>query len=401
MSKSLVVLTLGAFLIAFLVPPMAEAARDRSGSRDDSWESRTEKIPAERMNKAFARAEARGLFGKFSFDLATQKATGKFVNFTWDSSTKSVKNYTVRGAPVLDSLSLSPALNVTKVKNVGSVLRVRGSNGGIAIHNNPLGLIRVHANASLTATFTLPAGAATAAFGDAGKSIRINYAAPHNATHAHVVRLGNATIANSTGTITVTMGDGDGLLFAVHPPATNFKHLEKSFHSELLATSKGHYGGSIDVISADGSPVDVPVDLGVGLSTQSMAAGRVVIKATGEGKGRVVLIRIDPDVFMKAKVKVKLDGQDVAVGNDTTVTLGTEPTSAAASVETTDETVTAAVSLSSFSDHTITIESESAATTSAAATSETAGAARGTPALGLTLIVAGVLVGLAGVRRRP
>lgn len=402
--KTVGIAVLAALAVALLVgPSFVEAARERRSSFEDQADQRWENLPEGRKAKVLAEAEARGLFARFSFDLATRQVSGKWVNFTWDNTTKSLMSYAVRNVTVLDSLTLGSSFTVTKIKAVGSVLRAKGPMGGIAVHNNPLGLVVFHANASLSVTFDLPTGASTVAFGEAGKSIRINYAAPNNATHAHVARLGNATITNTTSLITVTMQAGDGFLFAVHPPALNFAHHEKHFHDQIVAAYKGNYGGSIDVLDADGSTAGVPIDLGVQLSAESLVKGKAVVKATGEGKGRVLIIRLDPDMFPNAQIRVLIDGTAVSVGTNNTQTLAMVPTSAAASAEASPEGVTVAVAVASFSDHTITVESASTTTptTTSPATSTTP-TTTARPSPGVLAWAALAALGLAGVvlRRR-
>ncbi len=361
-----------------------------------------------KRDAGLARAESHKLFAKFAYDERANSARGAWVRLNLSPMTGAVSDYWAKSTngTVFDSLTMTPR-GASDVAVHGAVLRARGEDHRLSVHNNPLAMLKLGVGNATDVEVALPADASGAtAYKNSTRHARVDYA---GGGHAHflVAGRGNLSIGADNRSIVATLANNSAFIVAVHPTESIF---QATVHPELEALSEGTLGGTLTIVDVEGEPVEEGESFGVDLRTISIGNKTVNVNASSkESHGRAIILRIDPDAVGE-NVTVMVNGTRATMSADFDEVLSASSGEARAAVTRTTEGVVVAVYIPHFSWQVVSVASvpadENGGATSPTNTSPPAGdggpepGPEATPGPGAVALIAAIGIALVILRRR-
>jgi len=381
----------------------------RDGGRDAShrMEQRWDNMSADHREKGLERAEQHGLFARLSYDASTGMVDGRFLHAHLVASSATFHDYTTRDVlgnhTFFAQIAPSAFTPNGTVRVTGSVLHVLGTGLTVLVHNNPTGTFQARAEGGpVTLTFTLAAG--TTIQNQTAREVKIGA----GDVHGHLMTNGNASIAVSGSTLTVTLAAGDSAMFRAHPTGMDADLLHsqnKAFENRLLGTTAG-------IADGDGQALDDATEDGAAAEPTDIGAGHVRFNVSSEHHGpRVLFLDVDGstvDPSHAAQLQVTLDGQ--AVPRDSIDNVVAQNRSAAAITTDANGVVHLVVRIPHFSSYTLALvdpvatgsggsSGTSGSASGGSSASSSGGASQGSPGLDLAALALAI-AGVAFVVRR-
>jgi len=331
---------------------------------------------------------------------------GKYVNFSYNSSTGEITNFTLGGTPVFSSILIDDWSPDMKLK--GSEIRFEtkfqsmGEDGveriTLEIHDNPKGLIKVDVKGSRNVTFVL-ADDISGEVGDLKNAV--NLSGELNGT---LVQIGheNGTVDFSTDgdkNFTANVTDAK-LMFRTHPVTVMTQ--AQFIHRERVTTGimAGDVGAEVDIEGGDSTSTVVYDSLNI--SIEQVENNTVSIDISSElSQGTTVSLSVSNDileVMQEENVTILFDGEQIQMADNYEDIMNPDDDGGAAEylvvVDSESGVVEVLVSIPHFSAHSITITTggAGAALPDGATIPDAEEEATGAPGFGFVLATVGLLM---------
>ncbi|KAF5425484.1 MAG: putative membrane protein YkoI, partial [Candidatus Methanocomedens sp.] len=338
---------------------------------------------------------------------------GKYVNFSYNSSTGEITNFTLGATPVFSSILIDDWSPV--IKHSGSEIRFemksKSNNDDdedgveritLEIHDNPKGLIKVDVKGNRNVTFVLADGIS----GDVDVSEKLlNLSGALNGT---LVQIGHengtvdfSTVGNKNFTAKVTDAK---LMFRTHPVTVMTQAQFNHRNQVTTGIMAGDVGAEVDIEDEDSSSTVVYDSLNI--SIEQVENNTVSINISSElSQGTTVSLSVSSDileVMQEENVTILFDGEQIQMADNYDDIMNPDDDGRAAEylVVVGSEDVEVLVSIPHFSAHTITITTGDAGDAGAAGTAlpdlpdlpATEEEATGVPGFGFVLATLGLLM---------
>jgi hypothetical protein len=354
---------------------------------------------------ALDRAEARGLFGRFT--MSSDTVTGRFVHFAFDNGT--FTDYATRSASgfttlfpmiMVDGFVKNKTAPGGGAKVTGALFREYGIDGIVRAYNSPTAAFAVESDIPRNVTFMLPGNANVTKIDASGNRAWIHFPGFARANAYGTLAVRNGTLTNATGEIVAHLQAGSGVRFVFHHLGANdaiLDALESAFAS-------GRFGIATAIVDADGTPVaQGDGDLLVAPKDLGNHSSNVTVSAPDGTGDRLVTLTFDRDSLSglhNGSIQVLVSGTRANLGDLGTVA---NATNAAANVTMNATAVFVTVNIPHFSDQTVTVQSTGAGSTGGSPSGGTNGTGSPkTPGFESVAAIAAVSIGalLVAARRR-
>ncbi len=337
------------------------------------------------------------------FQIDGNNYTGKYVNFSYNSSTGEITNFTLGGTPVFSSILIDDWSPDMKLK--GSEIRFetkfqsKGEDGveriTLEIHDNPKGLIKVDVKGNRNVTFVLADGI-SGEVGDPENAV--NLSGELNGT---LVQIGheNGTVDFSKDNKNFTANVTDAkLMFRTHP-VTVMTQAQFNHRNQVTAgIMAGDVGAEVDIEGEDSTSTVVYDSLNI--SIEQVENNTVSIDISSElSQGTTVSLSVSSDileVMQEENVTILFDGEQIQMADNYDDIMNPDDDGGAAEylVVVGSEDVEVLVSIPHFSAHSITITTGDAGATlpDGATIPDAEEEATGAPGFGFVLATVGLLM---------
>lgn len=364
-------------------------------------------------SKGFEKARANKLFDRFQQSTVVgsggqnyRKVDGRFTGFElWGDEIRAFHVFNGTGNTTLFTSIKVPGMPAGTPKVTGAVWRLRGDNVSLSVHNNPVGLLSLRASKNYTqgVTFTLPGGTSFPANQNVtNDGLRVNRG---TTLHWHLMPTGNTTLAYNGSNVTATFAGEGGVVVQFHPTTADNVYTG-AVHEVNKAVAKGKAGAVLGIVNADGKPLQAGEAMGAQATVKTLLADGVTVTASSDDPaGKIIILNLDPGVVKNvtdpARIKVSIDGSQVALDPLATVDMFLNATSAKAKVWSTTNGLQVWVYVPGFSDHDISVQSTGTTGGNGGNNNQTSNPPpEKTPGFGVAALLAGAAIGVLLLRRR-
>lgn len=332
---------------------------------------------------------------------------GKYVNFSYNSSTGEITNFTLGGTPVFSSILIDDWSPV--IKHSGSEIRFEMKSKSdndddedgveritLEIHDNPKGLIKVDVKGNKNVTFVLADGIS----GDIDVSENvINLSGELNGTLVQIGHENGTVDFSKDGNKNFTANVTDAkLMFRTHPVTVMTQAQFNHRNQVTTGIMAGDVGAEVDIEDEDSSSTVVYDSLNI--SIEQVENNTVSINISSElSQGTTVSLSVSSDILKVVQgenVTILFDGKQIHMADNYDDIMNPDDDDGAAEylVVVGSEDVEVLVSIPHFSAHSITITTGDAGAAGTAlpdlpATEEEA---TGAPGFGFVLATLGLLM---------
>ena len=305
-------------------------------------------------------AEKAHMFGMFTYDSAIGAVTGRFVDFTISQDGK-ISNYAVERSnssiTIFSSVYLENFTPSGTPKVNGAMFQYVGDEAMITAHNNPAAVLHFTVqNTGNTVVYVLASGFTATKL---PKSYNVKISG--NGITGYIIN-GNSSISIDNNTVTVTLNSASQSLFRVIPVDGPVGQRNQDKIMEKIEEGKVIGEVSVSAYGGEKSSDMMQYQRQVQMQIQNAQKNMLQIKVSAQyQEGKCVIINVDKETMNASAnqhIVVKMDGQKMEKADIDTV-LNAHDSKGRYNVTEGSNGYQICVYIPHFSDHTLTVETES------------------------------------------
>lgn len=314
-------------------------------------------------------AENAHMFGTFTYDAVTGEVSGRFVEFRM-SDDGTISDYTVKHSDssikVFDEVYLEAFTPRGTPRVEGAMFQYTGAEAMIMAHNNPSAVLHFTTmNSGDTVVYVLADGFTATALPES-----YNVKIQGNGVTAYLIN-GNSNISIENNTVTVGFESASESVFRLTPVEGPVGQTNQNKVTEKIQEGKIIAEVSVSVYNGEHGVDAVTYGRDVQTQVQNAEINRVEIKVSAESQeGKCVVINVDKETMSLStdhEIVVKLDGSRMEKTDVDTV-LNSNDAKGRYSVAEGSDAYQIYVYIPHFSDHTLTVETETSGSNTEAST---------------------------------
>jgi hypothetical protein len=269
---------------------------------------------------------------------------GKHVSFQFTNN--SILNFTLEGKLIFTSINLG--FNSTKVRNIGSTLRISDASNTVIVHDNPNGIITESSMNEINAIYTV-----TPDMNAEEISNKVDLSSPN---------IKGSIISSDTTMAAFALVAGDNISVTLNHDKTTFTARvlgtgsanEDDFEDRVVQGIHDKRIGTILNIDTENSH-DV-IGFGVDTTVNRVSRNTVSLNVNSDTpEGRTVVLRAGKDIFTNLNLRILVDGHEIPQAVDYNDLFKNDKLSYLLVI---GQNVEVLVSIPQFSEHEIVVTSE-------------------------------------------